>query len=112
MLNIIAYNKIYTKVECAVIFQSKIVSFFFRIGSAVSVAALALGEKVAPLIEKVKAAEETTESAKLQLREADAFEHFEVSSKKFTCTIMYHTHIYIYIHTHYILYIQSKDSLQ
>ena len=77
-------------------FSRKLSRFFFRIGSAVSVAAVALGEKVAPLIEKVKAAEETTESAKLQLREADAFEHFEVSSKKFTCT----THIYIYIYTH------------
>ena len=79
MLNIIAYNKIYTKVEFAFHFFSRNLSRCFLVPC---------GEKVAPLIEKVKAAEETTESAKLQLREADAFGMHSDICKKFTCTII------------------------
>jgi hypothetical protein len=37
---------------------------------------LDLGGKVAPLIEKVKVAQETTENAKLQLREAPEMSFF------------------------------------
>jgi hypothetical protein len=45
---------------------------------------LDLGGKVAPLIEKVKVAQETTENAKLQLREAPEMSFFEIKIEKYS----------------------------